>query len=184
MHDCNNIQSFATNIINNVTLTNTAHKEALEKLVKEHESLINKVCRIYAFNSADRQDLYQEIMIQLWRSFPGFNNQSKFGTWLYKVAIYTAISGLRKQRDFIRTTEPENLPDHRRDEGYDPVKEEQLEGLYLAIGQLNEIEKAIVMLYLENKQYDEMEEILGINQGNLRVKMTRIKDKLKKLIKQ
>ena len=152
-------------------------------LIKEYELLVFKVCRVYAYTNQDRQDLFQEIMIQLWKSFPGFNRQSKFSTWLYKVAIYTAIAGLRKQKNFIHSTEPENLPNTTEDIGYDSTRDEQLIELFKAIEQLNEIEKAIIMLYLEDKSYEEMEEILGINQGNLRVKMNRIKDKLRQLTK-
>ena len=153
-----------------------------EKLVKEHELLVLKVCRVYANTLHDRQDLYQEIMIQLWRSYPSFQNQSKFSTWLYKVSFYTAIAGIRKKRDFMHLTEPSNLPADLTVED-DHFKEDQLAELYNAIEKLNEIEKAIVMLYLEGKDYQEMEEILGINQGNLRVKMNRIKDKLKQITK-
>lgn len=161
----------------------TTKEEEFEKLIKQHELLVYKVCRVYANTSADRQDLYQEIMIQLWKSFSGFSGQSKFSTWLYKIALYTAIAGLRKQKRFIFSTEPEKLPQTTMDIGYDSTNDEQRDELYKAIEQLNEIEKAITLLYLEDKSYEEMEEILGINQGNLRVKMNRIKDKLKQLTK-
>lgn len=154
-----------------------------EEHIKEYELLIFKVCRIYASTDADRQDLFQEILIQLWRSYPGFNGQSKLSTWVYRVALYTAIAGLRKQKNIIHYTQPENLPNATGEHGYDTAKDEQLSDLYKAIEQLNEIEKAIIMLYLEDKDYKEMEEILGINQGNLRVKMNRIKDKIKQITK-
>lgn len=152
-----------------------------EKLIREHELLVYKVCRIYAFTDHERQDLYQEILIQLWKGFQTFRGDSKFSTWLYRVAIHTAISGLRKKKNFIVSYEPENLPNIKGEIIHDDVKDEQLQELYKAIEQLNEVEKAIIMLYLEEKSYDEMEEILGINQGNLRVKMNRIKEKLRQL---
>lgn len=143
--------------------------------------LIYKVCRIYAATEADRDDLYQEIVLQLWHSFEKFRGESKFSTWLYRVAINTAISGLRKQKDFISSFEPAQLP-VVADES--PGNEEvRLTELYRAVGQLNLIERAIVMLYLEDRSYDEMQEILGINSGSLRVKMTRIKDKLRQMTK-
>ena len=164
-------------------MTNKAREFEFEKLIKTHELLVFKVCRVYAYNDFDRQDLFQEIVLQLWKAFPDFKQQSKFSTWLYRVAIYTAIAGLRKQKKFIHLTEQGNLPNIAGDIGYDSTRDEQLNELYKAIEQLNEIEKAIIMLYLEDKSYEEMEEILGINQGNLRVKMTRIKDKLKQLTK-
>lgn len=153
-----------------------------EKAIKEHEGLIHKVCRIYAYTDADRQDLFQEIIIQLWRAYPKFKGQSKFSTWLYRVAINTAITGLRKKKDFIQSYEPDKLPTEISD-AYHHEQEEQWQQLYTAIERLNEIEKAIVMLYLEDKTYDEMEDILGISSGNLRVKMSRIKEKLRQLTK-
>ena len=153
-----------------------------EQDIKEHELLILKVCRIYTYTEADRQDLFQEIVIQLWAAYPKFKGQSKFSTFLYRVAIYTAITGLRKKKNFIESVEPLNLP-HHSDDNTAIVAEEQLQRLYAAIGKLGEVEKAIVMLYMEDKTYREMEEILGINEGSLRVKMTRIKEKLRELTK-
>jgi RNA polymerase sigma-70 factor (ECF subfamily) len=137
---------------------------------------------MYAANHADRQDLFQEIVIQAWKGFPKFRGDSKFSTWLYRIAINTAITGLRRKKDFIEWYEPANMPEQKVDRSGEE-QEEQLEQLYLAIAQLNDIEKAIVMLYMEDRSYEEMEEILGMSQGALRVKMTRIKDKLRELTK-
>ncbi|WP_207508368.1 RNA polymerase sigma factor [Telluribacter humicola] len=154
-------------------------EKEFERRISEHSTMIHKVCRMYAYTEADRQDLFQEIVIHMWRAYPNFRGQSKFSTWLYRVAINTAVTGLRKQKNLITSYEAEHLPTHVADERGD--EEEQWTQLNEAIAQLNEIEKAIVMLYLEGRSYDEMEEILGISQGNLRVKMTRIKDKLRQL---
>jgi RNA polymerase sigma factor (sigma-70 family) len=153
-----------------------------EKHIRENENLIYKICRIYAYSQADRQDLFQEIVIQLWQSFSNFKGQSKFSTWLYRVAINTAITGLRKQKDFIESYEPDTLPQQVADTA-SVEEDEKLQQLYKAIEQLNQVEKAIVMLYMEDKTYEEMEDILGINQGTLRVKMNRVKDKLRQLTK-
>lgn len=161
-------------------MSGTETERQFEKNILEHEALIHKVCRIYAYTAADRQDLFQEIVIQLWKSYSKFSGRSQFSTWLYRVAINTAITGLRKQKDFITSYEPDALPLHQADE---TDTDEQWQQLTTAIEKLNDVEKAIVMLYLEDRSYDELEEILGINQGNLRVKMTRIKDKLRKLTK-
>jgi len=152
-----------------------------ENKIREHHLLIHKVCRIYAFTEADRQDLFQEIVINLWKSYSRFNGLSQFSTWMYRVAINTAITGLRKKKDFITSYEPANLPSYHADET--PPEEAQWQLVMHAIAQLNEIEKAIVMLYMEERCYEEMEEILGITSGALRVKMSRIKDKLRKLTK-
>ena len=96
------------------------------------------------------------------------------------MAINTAISGLRKKKDFIHSYKPHELPSHQHDP---PYEEEQLAELYQAIEQLNDIDKAIVMLYLEDKNYEEMQQIMGISSGTLRVKMNRIKEKLRQLAK-
>ena len=156
-------------------------EKQFERNIKDHELLIYKVCRIYAFTDADRQDLFQEIVIQLWKAYPKFKGQSKYSIWLYRVALNTAITGLRKQKDFIDSYEPAMLPQHKDDQS--DIEEDQIKELYRAIAKLNEIEKAIVMLYMEDRTYEEMEDILGISQGNLRVKMNRIKEKLRQLSK-
>ncbi len=156
-------------------------EKQFEQLIREHEPLLHKVCRIYANTGPDRDDLFQEIVIQLWKAYPRFKGNAKFSTWLYRVAINTAISGLRKKRDFITSYEPESLPTHVSDDSTSHIEEERLAMLYKAIAQLNQVEKAIVMLYMEDRSYEEMEEILGITQGNLRVKMSRIKEKIRQL---
>jgi len=141
--------------------------------------LIYKVCRMYANSHDDIQDLYQDIIIQLWKSYPKFRGEAKFSTWLYRIAINTALTNFRKQKRKIQTSDVElqsiQLP-YEEDVG---LKEEQHQQMYAAIQQLNDVEKSIVMLYLEEKSYDEMEEILGITNATLRVKMNRIKDKLR-----
>ena len=157
-------------------------EKQFEKHIRENELLIYKVCRVYARTETERQDLFQEVVIQLWKAFPNFKGQSKFSTWLYRVALNTAITGLRKQKNFIDTYEPAALP-QRIDDNTSLEAEEQLAQLYKSIEQLNQVEKAVVMLYMEDKTYEEMEEILGISQGNLRVKMNRIKEKLRQLAK-
>jgi RNA polymerase sigma factor (sigma-70 family) len=158
-------------------------EKQFEKLITEHELLLYKVCRIYAYTDADRQDLFQEIIIQLWKAYPKFKGNAKFSTWLYRVAINTAITGLRKKKDFITLYEPSALPECLSDDNTGHEKEERLQQLYKAIEQLNAIEKAIVMLYMEDRSYEEMEDILGISGGTLRVKMNRIKEKLRQLAK-
>jgi RNA polymerase sigma-70 factor (ECF subfamily) len=137
---------------------------------------------MYAYTEADRQDLFQEIVIQLWKSFPKFEGRSKFSTWLYRIALNVAITDLRKNKNFIDTYEPRKLPQHI-DHNTSYQEEEQLKLLYKTIERLNQVEKAIVMLYMEEKTYEEMEDILGISQGNLRVKMNRIKDKIRQMTK-
>jgi len=150
-----------------------------ENNLKEYKLLIYKVCRMYADNHNDIQDLYQDIIIQLWRSYPKFRGESKFSTWLYRIAINTALTNFRKQKRSIQTSDIELQSIQIAYEEDVGLKEEQHQQMYAAIQQLNDVEKSIVMLYLEDKSYDEMEDILGISNATLRVKMNRIKDKLR-----
>ena len=150
--------------------------------LREHEGIIHKVCNMYQQDVSLHEDLFQEIVIQLWTSYSRFRGQSKFSTWLYRVAINTAITGMRKRKYFIDSYEPGSMPQAIYDSTL-AQEEEQLTQMNKAIEKLNQVEKAIVMLYMEDKSYEEMEEILGISQGNLRVKMNRIKEKLRQLTK-
>jgi RNA polymerase sigma-70 factor (ECF subfamily) len=162
-------------------LQDPAIQEAFINLISEHRGMLHKVCRMYCFMASDRQDLFQEIILQLWRSFPSFRGEARISTWLYRIALNTAISGLRKQKKMITSVDPVTLPAELQDMQYAGEKEEQLRLLYTAIDRLSEVERALTMLYLEDKSYQEMEEILGISQNNLRVKMNRIRDKLRKI---
>ncbi|WP_197492263.1 RNA polymerase sigma factor [Arachidicoccus ginsenosidimutans] len=151
-------------------------------LIKENQLLILKVSRIYTSTPQDCQDLFQEIVIQIWRAFPSFKGNSKITSWMYKIAIYTALMRVRKEKSALRFQDINDISENIIQVSYEPSDDENLEKLYTAISKLNLVEKAIVMLYLDGKSYDEMEEIIGINAGNLRVKMSRIKDKLKQLV--
>ncbi len=162
-------------------MTSQQRKEAFTQEITGNEALIWKVCRLYGQTKEDQQDLFQEIMVQTWRSFDRFRGEAKFSTWLYQVSINTAISGVRKKKRMIPVAQQDVMPDIT--DHAPPPEDEQLQQLYTAIGQLNGIEKALTLLYLEDRSYKEMEIILGVNESTLRVKMTRVKEKLKKLIK-
>jgi len=154
-------------------------KRFLEEL-QQHQALIYKVCRVYTRTTEDREDLFQEIVVQLWRAYAGFRGESKFSTWLYRVAINTAIAGVRKKRVSTEPLEPLHYA------GLTPESDgraDQLHYLYQAISQLSDIEKSIVMLYLDDTTYAEMQDILGIGEGALRVRMNRIKEKIRNLTK-
>ena len=118
------------------------------------------------------------------KSYPGFRGDSKFSTWLYRIALNTAISDLRKQGRRPSTTSTSEIPPSLPDMTWPGEEEQRLQQLYAAIARLSDVEKALVMLYLEDKSYEEMEEIMGINQNNLRVKMNRIREKLRKMTKE
>ena len=154
------------------------------QLVKEHQKMIHKVCNLYCHSAHEREDLFQEIVVQLWKGYPKFRGDAKFSTWLYRVALNTAISGLRKKEKNIAYVDPSALPTALQNLNDNNPEQEQLQQLYEAIRKLGEIDRAVVMLYLEDRSYEEMEEVLGISQNNLRVKMNRIKEKLRKLTNQ
>ncbi len=118
--------------------------------------------------------------MQTWQSFDQFRGEAKFSTWVYQVALNTAISGIRKKRRSI-TIMPQEVMSDMAD--HSPPDDEQLQMLHKAIRQLNGIEKALTLLYLEDRSYREMEAILGISEATLRVKMNRVKEKLRKLTK-
>ncbi len=154
-------------------------EKQFEVLIKEYELLIYKVCRMFGKSDDDRQDLFQDILIQLWKGYPKFRGESKFSTWLYRIALNTAIAQYRKMKRAPPVIDLEMLPFDISNDTVDLQREAQYQEMYEAIKQLNDIEKAIVMLYLDDKTYDEMEDIMGISNGSLRVKMTRIKEKLR-----
>lgn len=148
--------------------------------INQHQGILHKVCRIYCNDVIAREDLFQEIVLQLWKAFPSFRNESKITTWMYRIALNTAISGLRKKK--ITTSELEKVSFQIEDKKETSI-DEDLQHLYKAIEQLSDIEKSIVLLYLEDKPYEEIAEITGITANYVAVKMSRIKEKLKTLIK-
>jgi RNA polymerase sigma factor (sigma-70 family) len=146
-------------------------------IVKEHEALIYKITRVYADTKEDEQDLYQEIVYQLWRSFPSFRNESKVSTWMYRVALYTSIAYLNKEkRKGVLLPIHEalfNKPDERNS-----IQEERIEILYAQIRKLNTLEKGIILLWLDGKNYEEIAAITGFSSTNVGTRLGRIKEKL------
>ncbi len=154
-------------------------------LITTHQGIIHKVCSVYCQNETDREDLFQEILLQVWKSYTSFKGDSKISTWLYRVALNTAISMYRQQTRKAGAGRQELSPDELQlaDKPADFEFEDRLKFLYTTIDKLNKIEKAIVMLYLEDYDYRQISEIVGITETNVGVKLHRIKDKLRKLAK-
>lgn len=150
--------------------------------LKENQNIVHKICRLYTSNEEEHNDLFQEITIQLWKAFPKFRGESKFSTWAYRVALNTAITLYRKSTKSLNTIEFETGRHFVYQEEYNYEEEEHIKLLYKAVQQLNDIEKALVFLYLEDKDYTEISETLGITEVNARVKMNRVKTKLKQII--
>lgn len=150
--------------------------------LRENQNIIHKICRLYSSGEDAHNDLFQEITIQLWKAFPKFRGDSKFSTWAYRVGLNTAITLYRKSTRMVGTTDMEGKKQFIAPDDYNFEEEEQIKLLYKAVQQLNDIEKALVFMYLEDKNYEEIAETLGITEVNARVKMNRIKGKLKKIV--
>jgi len=162
---------------------NSDKEKKFLRLISEHEGLIHKICHVYAADALAKQDLFQEIVIQLWKSFENFRNESKISTWMYRVALNTALTEKRRNKTKVSISFLGSLKDDKAQESNMEADEENLNLLFSAISKLTEVEKAVVMLYLDDKSYEDMEDVLGINQGTLRVKMNRIKEKLRQITK-
>lgn len=148
-------------------------------LINQHRGLIYKICHLYADRRDDREDLFQDIVLQLWRAFPSFKGESLISTWMYRVALNTAISWFRKEKrkpgmQRISVVELQ-LPD------LEPTGETEI--LHQAIQHLTQVEKAIVILYLDEKSYQEISDIIGISSSNVGVRINRIKMKLERIVK-
>ena len=167
--------------MNTVPLTEEQEKSFIT-LVKEHQGLIHKVCILYETDKEARNDLFQEIVLQLWKSFHTFRGESKITTWMYRIALNTAISGLRKMGRKIKTQELDEYHFNISDSP-DDHQEEELQKLQWAIRQLSEIERGMIMMALDEVPYDEIAETVGITQNNVRVRMNRIREKIRNLIK-
>jgi RNA polymerase sigma-70 factor (ECF subfamily) len=148
-------------------------------LMEAHQGIIHKICRLYRDSREDREDLFQEITFQLWKSFPSFKGNSLISTWIYRIALNTAIASFRKEKPSIDYVEvlPEIVDEPQNEEI--TMREERL---LTAMKQLNESEKAIITLYLDDLSYLQISEVLGISESNVGVKINRIKSKLQQLL--
>ena len=162
-------------------MMSSLEKEFLEKIEK-HKGVIFKISKMYMDDFDDQKDLFQEITFQVWKAYPTFEGRSEFSTWLYRIALNTAILFLKseKRRSFIQNNEVSNFKINQ--EEYDDEDEQKLKKMYEAINQLNAIDKALIFYYLENYSGKQIAEQMGISEVNARVKMNRAKEKLKQLI--
>lgn len=161
------------------------NKEIEHKFIVEFEqnqNIIHKVCRIYTSNQDAHNDLFQEIAIQLWKAYPKFRGESKLSTWMYRIGLNTAITLYRKSKRSIVTQDFDSVLYKIESTSYDDTEEEQLKLMYAAIHQLSDIDKALIFLYLEDVNYKEIAETMGISEVNARVRMNRIKTRLKTIL--
>ncbi len=164
-------------------MTARKHQLRFESLLQEHRGIVFKVAGVYSRNQADREDLVQEIATQLWRSFGRYDEaQARFSTWMYRIALNVAISQVRRERwsqtDRFEPLQPHHLETVGGGEAI-PQQDERLAALYAFIGELEPLNRALILLYLEDRSYAEIAEILGISETNVATKISRIKQKLR-----
>ncbi|NLR79571.1 RNA polymerase sigma factor [Chitinophaga eiseniae] len=153
-------------------------KQAFLATITQHQGMLHKLCRLYRDTPEDREDLFQEMIYQLWKSFPSFKGNAKISTWIYRIALNTALASFRKKS--LPVTYTDTFPeiaqpaDHRDNE--------QQELFFAVLKQLSDAEKAIIALYLEEMSYQEIAGIIGIEENYVGVKLNRIKNKIKSLL--
>ena len=157
-------------------------QKAFVNLIQQHEGTIFKIARLYINSEVDVDDLYQEIVLQLWKAFPSFQGKSAAGTWLYRVALNTAITYLKKRKKRIETVSLFTGIDQF--EVDDSEDKHQIARLYEMVSKLDSLDKGLVLLYLENKSHQEIADIVGISVSNVGTRINRIKKKLREKAKQ
>lgn len=154
-------------------------EDFFKSYVEENMPLIMHLCRAYSRDEESLKDLVQEVTLQLWRSHKSFKGNSQLSTWVYRVTLNVCLSHSKRMKRKVETVPLEWKSDSAIEEDAD---KEQIEKLYMGIKRLKESDRAIILLYLEDKSYKEMSEILGITVSNVGVKVNRLKDKLKEII--
>ncbi|WP_321332472.1 sigma-70 family RNA polymerase sigma factor [uncultured Bacteroides sp.] len=148
-------------------------------VIREYERMIYKVCYLYTTRNATLNDLYQEVALNIWRAYPKFRHECKVSTWIYRIALNTCISFIRKEKnipEIVTLTQEVYWMTEEQDELQTMLRE-----LYLLINQLSPFEKSVILLYLEEKSYEEIAEITGLTLTNVATKLSRIKEKLRKM---
>ena len=161
-----------------MSIHTTDTERAFIKMIHENERIIYKVCSFYISDEYPLADLYQETVCNLWASFPKFRQESSTSTWVYRIALNTCISGLRKEK-----RKPKGLPVSGLQEAL-PAPEsisEEVREMYKLIYQLKSLERAIVLLWLEDKSYQEIADITGLTVSNVATKLKRSKEKLRQM---
>lgn len=151
-------------------------------LIEKHKGILYRITRLYAYNNEDREDLQQDILIQLWKSYPTFRGDSKFSTWMYRVAVNTSVTYFKQGTKKPKSQFSENFPEIR-DNPYDNTQDAQSIAFYKALQLLKPVEKALIFLYLEDLSHREIGDNLGISEVNARVKLNRVKEKIQVILK-
>lgn len=144
-------------------------------------AIIIKICRAYTNTQEDFEDYYQEVCLQIWRSKDNFNQQSQWPTWIYRLSLNVCLTLLKKKKNAHQYFASDALPDEAMEESH-AFADESLNQLYDAIKQLSEVDRGVILLYLEEKSYQEIADIMGTNANNIGVRITRIKERLKRIL--
>jgi|SRR5690606_3631478 RNA polymerase sigma factor (sigma-70 family) len=160
----------------------TKEKEFL-RLLQQHKNVLYKISRMYMDTDEDREDLVQEITFQLWKTYESFEGKSKFSTWMYRIALNTALTFFKKEKRKIDNTPILEGMDKVDEDFSAQHREEQLAYFYNAVQELNKVEKALIFLFLEGQTHRDIATNLGISEVNARVKLNRTKEKLQQIIK-
>ena len=150
-------------------------------VIREYERVIYKVCYLYTTPNATLNDLYQEVVLYILKAFPKFRRECKISTWIYRIALNTCISFIRKEKNIPEIVTLTQEADRSEE---DDETQTMLQQLYRMINRLGQLEKSIILLYLEEKSYEDISEITGLPVTNVATKLNRIKDKLKKMNKE
>lgn len=156
-------------------------KDKFMELLYENQGIVHKICSLYFMDRPEKEDYYQELVIQLWKAFPSFNNTAKFSSWMYRVCINAAIDIKRKEKSqlkYVKLSEARPVTETDR-KGAENTQQEKL---YQAIGKLSDVDRAIITLYLDEYSYREIAQIIGISESNTGVKINRIKSRIIKSI--
>jgi RNA polymerase sigma-70 factor (ECF subfamily) len=156
--------------------------EEFLELINQNRGIIYRISRLYGETEADREDLFQDILLNLWKGFASFRNESKFSTWLYRIALNTCITAYRKRSKKFSTLSMQEKHNQIPDIPGKTDYHEEISMLYRAIGKLDKLEKAIIILYLEEKSYEEIAEVMGITPNHTGVRISRIKAKLRQFL--
>jgi RNA polymerase sigma-70 factor (ECF subfamily) len=155
-------------------------EEAFLSMIEKHQNIIHKVCHVYRDRKEDQEDLFQDIVLQLWKAYPDFRKESKVSTWMYRIALNTAIAVFRRNR--VSLDYKASIPEKLHPTDSTTVSENQ-ERMYRALRTLNQAEKAVITLYLEDFSYRQIAEITGMSENYVGVRINRIKKKLKNILK-
>jgi RNA polymerase sigma-70 factor (ECF subfamily) len=150
-------------------------------VIREYSRVVYKVCYLYTTPNATLNDLYQEVILNLWKAFPKFRGECKISTWIYRISLNTCISFLRKEKNTPEIVTLTQEADRTEEQDETQI---MLKQLYRMISRLGEVDKSIILLYLEEKSYDEISDITGLTLTNVATKINRIKDKLRKMNKE